>query len=202
MNFPTARSENLVVQELSDELLICDTKTYRAFCLNKTAAEVWKLCDGKNDVKEIAKHVSKTLGIIVSEEFVWLALDKLSKDNLLEKTLEADNKFSGLSRREVIRRVGLTSMVALPVIASLVMPTAAMAQSGCVAPSGSGDVALGCPCNIRFDCDSGCCDNNVCAPANTGSCVTNLGAPCTSNAQCTGGLVCCAPANPACSFGC
>jgi hypothetical protein len=84
MRLPLARYESLVVQDLPDEILICDTDTYRAFSLNKTAAEVWRLCDGKTDAWQIAKLLSKKLGSPVDEDVVWLALDQLSKEKLLQ----------------------------------------------------------------------------------------------------------------------
>ena len=187
MNFPMARFESLVIQELADEILICDTKTYRAFCLNKTAAEVWKLCDGSNDAKRIAEKLSAKFNNSVSEEIVWLALDQLANENLLQKDFSSARNFNGVSRREVIRRVGLVSMVALPIISSLVMPTAAHAQSGSIV------------CSDDSNCTAGnCCDtyNSVCAPAGSQGCV------CSSNADCDFGLQCCAPGNPVCNPGC
>jgi hypothetical protein len=151
------------------------------------------LCDGKTGVPEIARRLSTILGAPASEEVVWLALDLLSKENLLAKKLTPDENFTGLSRREVIRRIGLTSVVALPVISSLILPTAATAQS-CSGSAGSGTLTNGCPCSDNSECASGCCDTSggsgVCAPDGTGSCA--LGAPgsaCVSGIECSSG--CC-----------
>jgi len=43
----------------------------------------------------------------VTDEFAWLALDQLKKDNLLEESEEMQIDFGGLSRREVIRKIDL-----------------------------------------------------------------------------------------------
>ena len=60
----------------------------------------------------------------MSEDLVWFALNQLEKEKLLNEEKEIVNKFEGLSRREVIKKIGLTSMIALPIVASLVAPSA------------------------------------------------------------------------------
>ena len=102
--FPLARYENVVVQEVADEVLVCNLNNNRVFCLNKTAAEVWKLSDGETDVKQIAKNLSRTFRQNVSEEIVVFALQELSNDDLLQEKYQSETTFKGLSRREVIRR--------------------------------------------------------------------------------------------------
>jgi hypothetical protein len=185
MHFPLARHESLVVQDLPDEILICDTETYRAFCLNKTAAEVWRLCDGKTDVQQIANSLSKKLGSPINEDLIWLALDQLSKENLLQKSVPLSEKFGTISRREVIRRIGLATVVALPVISSLAMPTAAMAQS-----AGSCDTSplpSDCACLDCSECDSNCCFDGTCQD----STVCDGGGTCGDGVDCPPGFSCC-----------
>lgn len=113
---PLSRKDDIVVQEMNGEVLIYDLRENKAFCLNETAALVWQACDGKRTVAEIGTSVG-------NEDLVWLALDQLKKENLIVNEIES--KFGGLSRREAVKRVGLSSVLALPVIASLVTPTAA-----------------------------------------------------------------------------
>lgn len=135
--------------------------------MNKTSALVYELCDGTKTVSEISDLMSRKMKTLVSEDFIWLALEQLEKENLLENSAELNNPLAGASRREVIRKVGLASMVMLPLISSLVAPTAAMAQSaGTIAlfgacPSGSGCAAglncvscSGAPCS-GLTCGSG-----------------------------------------------
>ncbi len=130
-NYPESRKANIVVQDLENEVLIYDLSINKAFYLNQTAALVYQLCDGKNSVAEISDLMSKKLKTLVSEDLVWLALDGLKKDNLLENADEVPNHFAGLSRREVVKKVGLMSMVMLPLISSVVAPTAVNAASTC-----------------------------------------------------------------------
>ncbi|MBA3352846.1 MAG: PqqD family protein, partial [Blastocatellia bacterium] len=54
---PIARKNGLVVQEVPDEVLVYDLETNKAHCLNQSAAMIWRSCDGKNSVSEIAALV-------------------------------------------------------------------------------------------------------------------------------------------------
>ncbi len=128
---PKARKESLVVQELDNEILIFDLESNKAVCLNETSALIWQACDGNNDVSEISKLVGKQLNSSVNDDFVWLAIDQLKKENLIENKDEVTVDFEGMSRREVIRKVGLASVIALPVVTGLVAPPAVAASSVC-----------------------------------------------------------------------
>ena len=197
--FPHARYEDIVVQELAEEVLVCDLTNNRVSCLNITSAEVWSLCDGKRSVSDITQTLQKTFSLNVTEDLVLLALDQLSRENLLAEKVESTVIFNGVSRREVIKRVGLASMIALPIVSSIVMPTAAQAQSGCPTTN----APAGCPCTIGTQCTSGCCLENFPGPSICGSTFGVQGCICTSNAQCdTNSFTCCAPSNPVCNPGC
>ncbi|MBX7174492.1 MAG: hypothetical protein K1X72_26195 [Pyrinomonadaceae bacterium] len=220
---PLARKNDLVIQDLGDELLIYDLKANKALSLNKTSALVWQFSNGEKTIPEITVELEKTLNVSVSQEFVWLALGKLKKENLIET--EISNLFEGVARREIIKRVGLTSLVTLPIISSLVAPIATQAASGdCTGPT---NLALGCTCSVPESCQSLCCGVTTtastprfCVPfqadpigANCRSgceCVTNLcgfgfvcaadasvaaGGPCRTNRECISGF-CGSPASP------
>ena len=126
---PIARKNGLVVQEVPDEVLVYDLESNKAHCLNQSAAMIWRSCDGNNSVSDIAKLVEAQAGGKVTEDFVWLAIDQLSENNLLEQKVVTS--FQGQSRREAIKKIGLASMVAIPVIASLVAPQSALAAQSC-----------------------------------------------------------------------
>jgi len=133
---PQSRKQNLVEQEVDGELLIYDLETNKAFCLNQTSALVWQACDGKRTVAEIGDVLGKQLNTQTNEDIVWLALDQLSKQKLIDPPVDLGTKFHNLSRREVIKKIGIGSMIALPVVASLVAPRAIHAQSALL-PAGS-----------------------------------------------------------------
>src|SRR5688572_5438796 len=156
---PIARKSGLVIQEVPDEVLVYDLETNKAHCLNQSAAMIWRSCDGKNSVTEIAKLVEVQAGGEVTEDLVWLAIDQLSENNLLEQQINAD--FAGQSRREVIKKIGLASMVAIPVIASLVAPQSALAANSCNCTSAP---ACGLPLNSGCPSTTFCNSLGICAP--------------------------------------
>src|SRR5580765_5846236 len=94
--FPCARKTGLVIQDMPDEVLVYDLDTNKAHCLNKSAAFVWRSCDGKTSVSDIARLFEVQSGDKVSDDFVWLALDQLNENALLESEVKAS--FAGKSR--------------------------------------------------------------------------------------------------------
>ncbi|HRH44469.1 MAG TPA: PqqD family protein [Pyrinomonadaceae bacterium] len=140
---PKSRQENIVMQETNDETLIYDLQTNKAFLLNQTSAFVWNQCDGQKDVQQIAAALARKNQQPINKEIIWLAIDELERNSLLTETAKSASPLHELSRRELVKRVGLTTMMALPVISSLVAPTAANAASvGCV-PNASACVISG-----------------------------------------------------------
>ena len=158
---PVARREGLVIQEMSEEVLVYDLDTNKAHCLNQTAAFVWKSCNGKNSVAGILESLETQTGSKVSEDLIWLAIDQLNERNLLDEKIS--QKFAGQNRREVLKKIGLASVVALPIVASLTAPTAALA----VACSGTVTNCVGCPdgtpCDVDMDTIIGMCLAGACA---------------------------------------
>jgi hypothetical protein len=166
-DYPISRQNNIVTQEVESELLIYDLVDNKAFCLNETSAFVWQNCDGNSSVDSIAERMSRKLKTNVSEDLIWLTLKELKKLNLLESK-DFDNKYEGLTRREVVKKVGFASMVALPIIASVIAPTALHAQSGgsvncnqqifcgCTAPPAQNALDQGCDCMFNSDCCGVC----------------------------------------------
>ena len=153
---PKSRKENLVIQELEGEVLIYDLEKNKAFCLNQTSALVWQSCDGSRTITGISDTVGKQLNSQVNEDMIWLALDQLSKENLIENKDEIKSKFAGMSRREAVRKVGLASLIALPVIASLTAPVAA--QTGTCTQNSPACTPNGMSCTINNDCCSCNCN--------------------------------------------
>lgn len=151
---PLARKSGLVVQESADELLVYDLETDRAHSLNETAASIWRSCDGSMSAREIAELPGNEN---LSEEIVWLAIDQLSEKDLLDSKVET--KYTGQSRREAIRKIGLATFAALPVIASLAAPSSVLASASC-ACAVPGDCAPLTSCPSTSICNGA----GVCAP--------------------------------------
>lgn len=74
-DLPRARRENLVIRELPDELLVYDLDKDDGHCLNWTAAFVWKHCDGRTSVPEIARRLGQESRSEINEKVIWLAAE-------------------------------------------------------------------------------------------------------------------------------
>jgi Coenzyme PQQ synthesis protein D (PqqD) len=154
---PTARRQGFVVQEMPDETLVYDVDSNKAHCLNRSAAFVWRCCDGGNSVADIVRQFERNGGGKVTEDFVWLAIDQLNENGLLEDGISS--RFPGRSRREALKKIGLASVVALPVIASLVAPPSALGSVSCACQAPAQCAQLtGCPSIVN--CNTG----GICAP--------------------------------------
>jgi coenzyme PQQ synthesis protein D (PqqD) len=124
---PRARKDGLIVKELEDELLVYDRESNKAHTLNKTAAMIWKQCDGQTRVNNLRARL-ETAGVVFDETLIWHALDQLSKASLLDEQIKRPPEFRRLSRRELIRRVGVVA-ASLPVVVSIVAPNVFAAAS-------------------------------------------------------------------------
>ncbi|NNE68630.1 MAG: PqqD family protein [Pyrinomonadaceae bacterium] len=80
---PKARRENLKVKQDTGELFIEDVLNAKYIHLNPTSAYVWEKCDGNHEPVEIAQEMGRELGVSVSEKVVAMAIDKLSKEELV-----------------------------------------------------------------------------------------------------------------------
>jgi len=151
---PRARKAGLVIRELEGELLVYDLQGHRAHCLNNSAAVVFRGCDGRTTVSELAARLRRELGVPADERWVRLAIGRLSKAGLLEGAAPAKEVRSP-SRRELMRRAGQVAGLALllPAVTSVVAPTPAEAAATCVTNcSGQG---LGTPCRNSNPADCG-----------------------------------------------
>lgn len=159
---PNARKENLVIEELSDELLIYDLKCHKAHCLNQPAALVWEHCDGQTPVKQLVEILRTEFSFRMDEEMVWLALYQLSKVRLLEEGAISARRQERIRRRDMIRTIGLTATAGLPFVISIIAPRAIQAGT-CSCESPFECCFSGCPCRLNKQCCSGVCFGGTCA---------------------------------------
>ena len=145
---PKAKSLDLVVQQVENDILVYDLPTNKAHHLNKTLSIVWQKCDGKTTIAETQKLLEAELKTKIEADFVWLALAELEKANLLEESFNG-SEVEKLTRRSVLFKYALPSVL-LPIAVSLVAPRAVVAQS-CAPGLG----AAGAPCNNDPECCPG-----------------------------------------------
>jgi hypothetical protein len=152
-HLPRLRGHALVIHDLPDEVLVYDLERDRAYCLNQTAALVWRACDGKLATHEIAHKLTVELDAIISEDLVLLALAQLDQVHLLEEYKTLPPPYPAVSRRELVRTLGVAAAVTLPLITSIVAPTPAQAAT-CLPPNA--------PCSPSvFCCSPLGCNNSA-----------------------------------------
>lgn len=149
-NIPLARKKSLIVKELPDETLVYDMEDDKAHCLNSTAALVWKNCDGKRTISQLRELLERDAGSPVPMELVWLALDQLENFKLLDDSPTGYFHLTGMSRRNLVKRIGF-AVLALPVVISISAPPA-QAQGSLLSP--------GTCCQNPNECQSNFCNQS------------------------------------------
>jgi hypothetical protein len=129
---PIARQDGLLTEAVGDELVVYDSRCHCGHCLNATAAVVWRACDGQTSIPEIAAALGRELNAPISEEIVWLALQRLERAHLLREGIRRPTHVGQLTRREMTRRLACAGVGALlfPVVSTLTAPSA-IAQEQC-----------------------------------------------------------------------
>lgn len=124
---PRARTTDLEIQDLTDEVLVYDTKRHHAHCLNRLAALVWRHCNGHTTHAEMAMHLHKHLGVPADTHLIEVALQDLHEAGLLSGPMDRKPVYS---RRELAGRLGAAASAFLlaPLVTSIMTRTA-MAQS-------------------------------------------------------------------------
>jgi Coenzyme PQQ synthesis protein D (PqqD) len=129
--FPAARSARLLTEPVGDELVVYDLDRDAVHLLNPVAASIWKHCDGRTTVAELAAALSDELELPANDDVVMLALNELQKSHLLEQTQSASMTRRSFSRRQAVKRLAATAGIGLilPAIESLNPPSARAAAS-------------------------------------------------------------------------
>jgi hypothetical protein len=146
---PMRREKHVLVQELPEETLVYDVERNKAHWLNRSAALVWRHCDGRTTVPEMAKVLHNELSIPAEEQLVWHTLARLQSAHLLSESITPPAKLSRMSRRDWVRKLGVAAVV-VPAVMTVIAPTVAMAASQ----------TCGTPPNCNGPCPSG----KHCAP--------------------------------------
>ena len=166
---PLARSEDLIVETVGDEVLVYDSRVDRAHCLSPEAARVWELCNGEHRSDDLAASAG------LERDRVESALAELALCDLLEAAPVA----SGHTRREltVWTAKATATAAAVPMIISVAAPTPAQAATltFCLTFSDN-DCGGANGCSGQPGCC--CCTPPIKPPYPAGwPCATNCGPP-------------------------
>lgn len=156
---PRARHDDLLTEGLGDETLVYDMRTHKAHCLNRTAALVWSRCDGKLTVSEMRVALEHELQAPISSDVIWLAIEQLGKAKLLSDRLPNSVPQAAMTRRAVIKKIGLGAAIAVPLVTSILAPTA--------------EASVTCRVNGTMCVNNSDCCSNHC------TCISGGSPPCT-----------------------
>jgi hypothetical protein len=151
---PRARS-GLILRAVGNELIVYDSQTHVAHCLNRTAALVFQAADGRTSVEALSARLGRQAEIEVPQEVVEAALDELAAAGLLEAP--PPSRPAEPSRRSAMRAVGVAALA--PIVASLVVPTPAEAANTCIPQASCTAANFGQPCYVAAQAE---CASKIC----------------------------------------
>lgn len=137
----TSRTDELVVQDVGDELLIYDRSTDVAHCLAKTAAVVWRTCKEGASLDDLTARLATTTEAANAEALAIRALEELADKGLLSSAA------TGVSRRQALKRMAGAGIAATaaPLVVSAAVATPAQAQSTLLAGARCDNTTVPCP---------------------------------------------------------
>ena len=135
---PVARTANILITEVDNEVMIYDRERDDCHCLNPIATKVYYYADGRNTVDDIATFLEQELELSEDVDIrglVWLALEELEKCHLLKEYIRKPlPNVLEMSRRKVLGKTtklaGAAAIGTLfPMIQSVIAPKPASAHS-------------------------------------------------------------------------
>jgi hypothetical protein len=203
--FPHARQDTLLIREMRDEIVVYDLERHQAHSLTRTAALIWRMCDGQTSVPELARRVEEELNTPIDERVVWLVLQRLEQANLLREAVSRPKEIAGMPRRQAIS-LGLAGAAALLLhgcgVDSVAAASPAQAHPLCCRYTGPAVLVQDCPTHytcpgppvlpVRTDFR---CDHRDCPPSINvrRHCLNHKGEPDRGSIRCTyevGGPIC------------
>ena len=113
-NYNTCRhhcpKDGLVIQEMPDEVLVYDLNSNKAIALIKLRLSSGKPVTAQNPLAKSNALMEREFGENISEEMIWLSVDLLNKDNLLDKI---NTKFKRLSTTGSLLKIWLNNRLSL-----------------------------------------------------------------------------------------
>lgn len=126
---PRRRAKDVLVETLSDETVVYDTKRHKAHCLNEVASLVWSRCDGRTTVAATAQALRDELGLPADERLVRSTVVQLERLGLLEVDSPRPTVSGGPRTRRELARLLAFYGISTTLIVTIAAPPAAAAAS-------------------------------------------------------------------------
>ena len=125
---PFARTDQFIIEEVGNDVVVYDRTTKKAHSLNPSVAWIWRQCDGKTDTDQLSAGFERQFNTTDGADFVLAGLEQLKTAGLLE--IEPDSLSPEIGPM-ISRRSALAAGSALfPLVATVLVPSAAAAKSG------------------------------------------------------------------------
>ena len=146
----------LIVKQMGAEWVLYDEPTSTAHCLHGVAAEIWTACEQETSGSDI-KLALRSDRPDLRDEDILATINEMLKLGILEESTSSEGV--SVSRRDLVRKLGLTAAIAVPIAITsvLVPPAAAAASCGHLGSTCSGTKPC-CP-GIGLGCVAGICVN-------------------------------------------
>jgi hypothetical protein len=115
--YPMARTADLTVKPMGDEVVVFDARNGSVHHLNRVAEVAWRACDGRTDLAGLARIVGRVTQVPDPAPAVELALEQLSRRGLLETPVERASADRRRDRRGVLKE--LAKALAIPAVLTL-----------------------------------------------------------------------------------
>jgi len=148
------KQKALIASRIGDELLLYDQQTSTAHCLNGIAGEMWAACNRESSATEVTEAL-RSRWPDLEKELVWASLSQMADAGLLDERTD-QGTISSRSRRQLIRKLGITAAAVLPIVVTSlsIPPPAAAASCGTLGSlCGAGKP----PCCAGLRCVAGLC---------------------------------------------
>lgn len=144
--------------QVGEDTLVFNPFNGEAHSLNKVAAFILHCCDGETTVQEVASLCEQEFECLAGEDLVRYTLEQLRRKKLVDSCDPG-----ALTRKDLLVKAA-GAAVALPVVASVVLPSPALAQScvtDCMVLLGGGGI------------DPALCGDLQCNNSDPTQCATN-----------------------------
>jgi hypothetical protein len=86
-----AQAEDVIWRRIEDEVVVIKDNGLATHVLNKTAAFIWELCDGKSGIDEITARLCQhfDVSVDVAREDVSELIEKLTEVGIVQQVVEA-----------------------------------------------------------------------------------------------------------------
>ena len=126
---PLVRTNQLICEEVSGELVVYDSLQKKAHHLNSTLTWIWHRCDGDTPMEALAAAFEQQFNVTNGLHVLSMGLEQLNANGLLENQIDIDEVIAAQKNAVSRRAVVVGGSVLMPLVVSILAPTPGTAKS-------------------------------------------------------------------------